>query len=133
MQENVMKKAVGVWIDHREAVIIRVADEGEGEAIQRISAEVEPHGRFSAHAPGGSPEDRRDRRFGEHLHRYYDEVIAAIRDADVMLIVGPGEAKGELAQRLEHAKLHDRIVGIETVDKLTDRQIVAKIRQHFLT
>jgi stalled ribosome rescue protein Dom34 len=131
MQENVMKKAVGLWIDHREAVIIRVAD--DGEAIQRIRSAVEPHGRFSAHAPEGSPEDRRDRRFGEHLHRYYDEVIAAIRDADAILIVGPGEAKGELAQRLEHAKLHDRIVGIETVDKLTDRQIVAKIRQHFLT
>jgi stalled ribosome rescue protein Dom34 len=130
MQEKVMKKAVGLWIDHREAVIITVAD--AGEVIQRISSDVEQHGRFSAHAPEGSPEDRRDRRFGEHLHRYYDEVIAAIRDADSILIVGPGEAKGELAQRLEHAKLRDRIVGIETVDKLTDRQIVAKIRQHFL-
>ena len=73
-----MKKAVGVWIDHREAVIITVAD--EGEAIQRIGSDVEQHSRFSAHAPEGSPEDRRDRRFGEHLHRYYDEVIAAIRE-----------------------------------------------------
>jgi hypothetical protein len=94
---------------------------------------VEPQSRFSAHAPEGSPEDRRDRRFGEHLQRYYYEVIAAIRDADAMLIVGPGEAKEELAQRLEHAKLSGRIVGIETVDKLTDQQMVAKIRQHFLT
>ena len=126
-----MKKAVGVWIDHREAVIITVAD--EGEAIQRISSDVEQHSRFSAYAPEGSPEDRRDRRFGEHLHRYYDEVIAAIRDADSILIVGPGEAKGDLAKRFEHAKLRGRIVGIETVDKLTDQQIVAKIRQHFLT
>ncbi len=126
-----MKKAVGLWIDHREAVIITVAD--EGEAIQRIRSDVEPHGRFSAHAPEGSPEDRRDRRFGEHLQRYYDEVIATIRDADAILIMGPGEAKGELAQRLEHAKLSDRIVGIATVDKLTEPQIAAKIRQHFLT
>ena len=126
-----MKKAVGLWIDHREAVIMTVAD--EGEAIQRIHSDVEPHGRFSAHAPEGSPEDRRDRRFGEHLQRYYDEVIATIRDANAILIMGPGEAKGELAQRLEHAKLSDRIVGIATVDKLTEPQIAAKIRQHFLT
>jgi hypothetical protein len=71
-------------------LIIMVAD--EGEAIQRISSDVEPHGRFFAHAPEGALEDRRDRRFGEHLHRYYDEVIAAIRDADSILIVGPAEA-----------------------------------------
>ena len=129
MQEKVMKKEVGLWIDHREAVIITVAD--EGEAIQRIRSDMEQHSRFSARAPEGAPEDRRDRRFGEHLHRYYDAVIAAIRDADAILIVGPGEAKGELAQQLEHAKLRGRIVGIETVDKLTEAQLVAKIRQHF--
>jgi hypothetical protein len=28
--------------------------------------------------------------------------------------------------------LGGRIVGIETVDKMTDRQIAAKVRQHFI-
>jgi hypothetical protein len=28
-------------------------------------------------------------------------------------------------------KLGGRIVGVETVDKMTDRQIAAKVRQHF--
>ena len=57
--------------------------------------------------------------------------IASIRDAESILIFGPGEAKGELKQRLETNNLGGRIVGIETVDKMTDRQIAAKVRQHF--
>jgi len=58
-------------------------------------------------------------------------VIASIRDAESILIFGPGEAKGELKKRLEGDKLGGRIVSIETVDKMTDRQITAKVRQHF--
>jgi hypothetical protein len=48
------------------------------------------------------------------------------------LIFGPGEAKVELKKRLEKVKLHGNIVGMETVDTMTDNQIVSKVRQHFL-
>jgi hypothetical protein len=125
-----MKKELGLWIDHREAVIVTVA--ADGEEIKRISSDMEEHGRFSANAPEGSPENRRDYRFGQHLHQYYAAVIAAIREADSILILGPGEAKGELKKQLEQERLGGRLVGIETADKLTEPQIVAKVRQHFL-
>jgi stalled ribosome rescue protein Dom34 len=125
-----MKKELGLWIDHREAVIVTVAR--EGEEVKRISSDMEKHVRFSSGSAEGSPEDQRDKRFANHLHQYYDEVIAAIRHADSILIMGPGEAKGELKKQLEHEKLSERIVGIETVDKLTEPQIAAKVRQHFL-
>ena len=39
--------------------------------------------------------------------------------------------KGELKKRLKKARLGGRIVGMETVDKMTDHQIAAKVRQHF--
>jgi len=48
-----------------------------------------------------------------------------------ILIFGPGEAKGELKARLTRRNLGGRIVGMETVDKMTDRQIAAKVHQHF--
>ena len=75
----------------------------------------------------------RDRQFGNHLNSYYDEVIAVIRDADSIQIFGPGEAKGELEKRIEHEGLKAHILAVETVDKMTDRQISAKVREHFLT
>ncbi len=124
-----MKRQVGLWIDHRETVIVIV--EGESEEIKRITSNMEKHIRFSGRADHVTAEDMRDRKFSAHLGKYYDEVVAAIRDAESILIFGPGEAKVELGKRLEGEKLGSRIVGIETVDKMTDHQIVAKVRQRF--
>ena len=75
--------------------------------------------------------DSRQRTLTTHLNIYYDAIIASIRDAEAILIFGPGEAKGELKKRLKKANLSGRIVGMETVDKMTDHQIAAKVRQHF--
>jgi len=125
-----MKKAIGLWIDHRETIIVILTD--EGEETRRIESDMEKHVRFSGGAQTDMAEDMRDRRFAHHLNNYYDEVIASIREVDSILIFGPGEAKVELKKRLERAELGGRIVGIETVDKMTDRQIAAKVRQRFL-
>jgi stalled ribosome rescue protein Dom34 len=77
-------------------------------------------------------EDTRGRAFSGHLDIYYDEVTSSIRNAESILIMGPGEAKGEFKKHLEHKGLGERIVGVETVDKMTDPQIAAKVRTHFL-
>jgi stalled ribosome rescue protein Dom34 len=125
-----MKRQVGLWIDHRKAVIVLVTDEGEETRL--IESNMEKQVRFaSGSSEDGSAEDTRDRQFASHLDGYYDKVIACIRDAESILILGPGEAKGELEKRLESGELKGRIVGIQTVDKMTDRQIAAKVRQHF--
>ena len=39
---------------------------------------------------------RQDRKFADQLNIYYDEVISILRDAESILLFGPGEAKGEL-------------------------------------
>ena len=66
-----------------------------------------------------------------HLNSFYDEVVSYIRDAESILILGPGEAKGELKKRLEKDGLSRRIVGVKTSDKMTHKQIVAIVRGHF--
>ena len=65
------------------------------------------------------------------MNIYYDAVIASVGGAESILIFGPGEAKGELKKRLEKNRLGGRIAGVGTVDKMTDRQIAAKVRQYF--
>jgi hypothetical protein len=125
-----MKTNVGLWIDHRKAVIVRLTD--KVEKTRRIISGMEKHVRFSDGAQDVTAEDQRDKRFTGHLNKYYDKVVSCIRDADSILILGPGEAKVELRIRLENEALGGRIAGIETVDKMTDRQLAAKVRQHFL-
>ena len=123
-----MKKQVGLWIDHRKAVIVIIKD--EVEEIKKIKSNMEKHVRFTSE--DGRGEDVRDRQFENHLDSYYDEVIAYIRDADSIQIFGPGEAKGELEKRIEREGLKAHILAIEPADKMTDKQISAKVREQFL-
>lgn len=121
-----MKKNVGVWIDHRKAVIFRIV--GDVDEIHAIESDMEKHVRYA----GGKPEDQQEHRFTNHLNEYYAKVIAALDDADSIFILGPGEAKGEFEKRLRAASSGARIDGIETLDKMPYDQIAAKVRAHFL-
>ena len=128
---------MGLWIDHRKAIVVAVTD--KGEELGLVISKVEKQRRRSGASPlKGSYEsqrvpadDSRQRTFTGHLNLYYDAVIACIGGAESILLFGPGEAKGELAKRLERINLAGRIASIETVDKMTDRQIAAKVRKHF--
>jgi hypothetical protein len=127
---RLMKKKVGLWIDFKKTVIFLLTD--EGASIKRILAE--PNDTVSSYS-GVQKEPVKegiDKQSPGSLNIYYDEVLSHIRDAESILIFGPGEAKVELKKRLEKVKLHRNIVGMETVDKMTDNQIVTKVRQHFL-
>jgi stalled ribosome rescue protein Dom34 len=133
-----MKKKVGLWIDHRKAVIVFLAS--EEEEIKVIKSNVEKQIQRAATSRSGGPfesqavpsDDRQERAFTKHLNIYYNEVISCIRDAESILIFGPGEAKGELKKHLEREGLGGSIIGVETVDEMTDPQIAAKARQYFL-
>ena len=134
-----MQCAVGLWIDHRKAVIVAVTDLGKGKATSPIVSTVENReGRFAGGSSGTPYEsiqvpadDRQLTQDNQHLATYFDAVITSLRGAESILILGPGEAKGELKRRLEKDNLGGRIVGIETGDKMTDRQITARVSQHF--
>jgi hypothetical protein len=123
-----MQGHIGLWIDHREAVLVTLTD--QGEEITHLGSNMESYVQFSGtQSDRGSAEDMRDRQFGNRLDKFYDEVAGLLRDAESIQIFGPGEAKGELEKRLERAGLKGRIVSIETVDNMTDRQIAAKVRE----
>ena len=126
-----MKKKAGLWIDHRKAVIVIVSD--QGEVVKEITSNMEKHVRFTG-KPGsdtGSTEDMRDRQFENHLNLYYDGIVDSLRGVDSIQLFGPGEAKGELKKRLEKTELKGHILANETTDKMTDRQISAKVREQF--
>jgi hypothetical protein len=134
---NAMKNKAGVWIDHRKAVIVRITDDGE-ETRQINSDVVRPFA--SAGGPSSKQPDRREgfvaestleHTFTMQLNTFYDAVLTALRDADSVLIIGPGEAKGEFQKRLKSKKFPAHVVELEAADKMTDRQIAALVREHF--
>jgi hypothetical protein len=132
-----MKSTMGLWIDHRKAVIVAVSGKGEETSVIESKAEKQP-GRFGGvrsttpyESQKVQADGRQDKKFADQLNIYYDEVISALRDADSIFLFGPGEAKGELKKRLEDNRLAHLIQAVETVDQMTDGQIVAKAREFF--
>jgi hypothetical protein len=137
-QEAAMKTSAGLWIDHRKALIVTIA--GQEETLLEIRSGVESQPSREDGVPMDvhfesflvKADDDHQRDYTEQLNQYYAKVDAAVHKTTTLLIFGPGEAKGELKKRLEHAGYAGRILALETVDKLTDPQIAAKVRKQFV-
>lgn len=120
----------GVWIDHHKAVVVLITDDMRHVKPDR-DAPAWTHARVNnSYSPNNSvAEDKRGGNAIVHFNKYYDEVIACLRNADAVLVLGPGEAKGEFATRFEGQNHKGRIAHVGTVDKMTDRQIGAYVRK----
>ena len=132
-----MRKNVGLWIDHREAIIVTV--NGDGVMLDRIESNAEPKVRLGGgacsrkgHTLEASSESRRDGRLRDQYQRFYDEVIGRIEGAERFLILGPGEAKTEFRKRLEKSKrLSQRLAGIQRADRMTEPQLRMRVAGFF--
>jgi hypothetical protein len=132
-----MKPKAGMWIDHKKAIVVTVNE--TGEEMQEIMSDVETQPRRSGDSPmKGNYEslqvpadDRRQKNFTGQINIYYDAVISSLGDAESVLIFGPGQAKDELRERLQSLNLNGFAIEMETVDKMTEPQIAAKIHQYF--
>ena len=124
-----MSHDVGVWIDHKKAIIVSIA---AGEVTTRtLTSDIGGHPHYSGSQEGGG-EKKYEQRHTQDLDRYYDDVIGQIGRPDALLLFGPGEAKLQLKERLRRSKMSsESIVAVETADKLTDPQIVAKVKEHY--
>jgi hypothetical protein len=124
-----MNPKVGVWIDHKKAVVVFSSE--DGVTAKTLESGVEAHPRYSGQQDGGG-EQKYEERHAQRLDQYYDQVISELGHSEALLIFGPGEAKLELKERLSRSKTPlVRTVNIETADKLTEPQIVAKVKAHF--
>ena len=113
-----------VWIDHHEARILDFNAEEAGTTL------VHPaHPPRHLHHKAGNP-------FGASAAGepgFYRDVAAAIGEAKEILVAGPSSAKTEFVKFLaKHMPpLLDRVRRIETLDKVSDGQLLAEARRFF--
>lgn len=132
-----MATKAGVWIDHKQAVVVLITD--AGQEIKKIAFDIgqpirSKGGARTKHSYSPNDfvaEDKLERKVENDRKDYYDQVMASIQGADSLLILGPGEAKGELSKHIVAKKRRGLAVELETTDKLTDRQLAAKVKEHF--
>jgi hypothetical protein len=130
-----MNQSVGLWIDHKQAYAIWYQD----GRVEVILSQIEPPAHYSGGTQlGGKLSQTADAelhhndRFRLQLHKYYQQVIAALKNADSIFIMGPGQAKIELEKAMKKNKsMQKRIVKIETTDRMTKNQMVAYVRKFY--
>ncbi len=132
-----MTNKAGMWIDHKQAVLVLFND--SGTEVKKIKSGIQKPARIAGRAKPTTSYtkndflalDRREHKIEDHRKKYYDEVIASLRGTGTLLVLGPGEAKYEFCNRIKAQKLRVGIVELETTDKMTDRQLAAKVIEHF--
>ena len=113
-----------IWIDHKEAHIMFLSEAAsEAEIIRSKSTHTHLHHKANEIGSGRVALDS----------KYLHSVIQAVKESKEILILGPGSAKLEL---IKHAHKHDaqiaeKIVGVETVDHPSDKEILAHARKFF--
>jgi hypothetical protein len=133
------KPYLGVWLDHREVFLIWVSEDGEvgtehatmdysGNGEKSGLAKSAGSGVYGGLAPHADPTQKRHRQY----RKFYDRIYRAARQADAVYIFGPGQAKQELEKFLAgHKDFNGRIRAVESAERMSEPQMVARVRQFF--
>lgn len=113
-----------VWIDHREAKIIGINETASDEEIVKGHADHKHIHRKADHVHQGKTGPD---------HEFLKQVATELEPFKAILIVGPGNARTELAGYLtEHfPAVAKKVWGIEPMDHPTDPQLIAAVRKYF--
>jgi len=129
-----MTRHVGLWIDHKNAYIIMPGE----QQVQVIPSNLEPRVHGGGTRIGGMYNQGLDSELGyndryqHQLHEFYEKVITSVREAEHIYVMGPGEAKLEFEKALhKHKGLRERLLKVETADKMTQKQMAARVRDFF--
>jgi stalled ribosome rescue protein Dom34 len=129
---------VGLWLDNKKAIIVTIENKEASTHIieSHIEKLVKSSGGTRSSASNGpqdvASEQQRDEKFKHHLHDYYKKIIEYIKNCEKVFIFGPGEPKKELRKEIEKIEsLLGVFAGIEASDKLTEPQIVAKVKKFY--
>jgi stalled ribosome rescue protein Dom34 len=113
-----------VWIDHREARIFHFsALEADRLVLHPEHPARHIHHKANSIGSGHAAEDQ----------EFFQHVADAVADAGAVLVTGPANAKTELVKHIEHhaRALRAKIVGVATLDRATDNEILAVARSYF--
>lgn len=113
-----------VWIDHKEAKIFHV----DPKQIDKVVVPSHASGHHAHHKANTTGSGHRgvDKEF-------FGRVVSGLADTAEILVVGPGNAKSEFKNYVAESapSIAKQIVGVESLDHPSDRQLVALGREYF--
>jgi stalled ribosome rescue protein Dom34 len=109
-----------LWIDQDHAKLFRLTP-GRTELRQFKRVQI-------LHHTDADPENHRN------AEPFFHDIAHELRDAKEVLILGPGLAKDHFVAHLDrhhHGELRRRVVGVETLEHLSNERILERSRQFF--
>ena len=128
-----------VWIDAREAIIVRWQD--DQAHVERVGSDVPAHHRATGHVRhdpsvrhggGGRSQTAGEPNRLEHLARFVEQVAQRLPADEDLLILGPGTVREHLERSVRDMDAHQgrsRAITCTASQPMTDRQLVARLRR----
>lgn len=132
-----MKNKVGLWIDQKKAVVVSISDKGVEmrTLISNIEKFFQPSSGEHYNIDYGRKDfpafDIIERDMEMHIQKFCDKVISRLCNAGSIFIFGPGQVKTVLQKRIAANHFLTRNVKVEAADKMTDTEILEKVRHTF--
>ena len=133
-----MKQYVGIWIDTKQAVIIKLFDnehsikkiESHIDLKIKIPGEGKKFGRFGNQYL--TYEKHRKNKRKDQTKQFINSLFSEIENFDSLVIFGPSKMKKKLKKALNsNNQFSSRIINIENSDLITDNQMVAWVKDYF--
>jgi len=133
-----MKKQTGIWIDTKKAVIVLLTENNQEvknilssiEGRERIPGETRAFSRFGFQFLDFGK--KKKNRLAIEKREYLKNVIAAIKDANEIVLFGPAGMKIELEKTIQDdVVLASKLKAVETADSMTENQMVAWVKNHY--
>ncbi len=133
-----MKKNIGIWIDTKQAVIIKLSNgnhsvkiiESNIETRERIPGESKKFGRF-----GGQYmtfEKNKLNRKTEQTHHFIKNLLKEVQNCDSVVLFGPSKMKNIFEKEIKNnMQLADKLIGVSNSTLLTENQMVAWVKNFY--
>lgn len=131
-------KQIGIWLDKQKADCV-LFENGE-EKFFTIPSNMEffnPKGGSRSKTRWGPQDVVQDSKYLERekhqLRRYFENLVATVKNADQLAIFGPAETADKFLMYLEkdHHKLAQKVKALDKADSMTDNQFKALARDVF--
>lgn len=113
-----------VWMDHQHATVIDFSiDDQHVVKVAANGGQRKLHRKSGPMGSGHAPDDI----------EFFEAVVAALGTSVEIVVAGPGTAKTAFIKHVQkrHAPMAKRIIGTETLDHPSDRELLAFARKYF--
>lgn len=134
-----MKKNIGIWIDTKQAVIIRLSKnnhhsikkiESNIETRERVIGESKKYGRFGGQYTTYEKNNLNKR--NEQINQFLKELLKEIENCNAVVLFGPAKMKKLLEKEIRNnMQISKKLLGVHNSDILTENQMIAWVNNYY--